>query len=106
MFPQCQFLGRLQTSSLEQVLRHCLSDHPLVWLVELGQLESVTLIVNRKVVDAREYYISLRLGFLEVQRIFRPHDKSAIQLRVPHSLSFIVLFGVDLVLNLHIVPPA
>ena len=70
MFPQCQFLGRLQTSSLEQVLRHCLSDHPLVWLVELGQLESVTLIVNRKVVDAREYYITLRLHSWKCRKVF------------------------------------
>jgi hypothetical protein len=30
-------------------------------------------------------------------------NKSAIQLRLPYLLSFIILFGVDLVLNLHIV---
>ena len=30
-------------------------------------------------------------------------NKSAIRLRVPHLLSFIILFGVDLVSNLHIV---
>ena len=51
MFPRFWLWGRLQTYSPEQVR----SDHPLVLLVVLVQLESVTLIVNRKVVDAHEY---------------------------------------------------
>ena len=52
MFPRFWLWGRLQTYSSEQVR----SDHPLVLLVVLVQLvESVTLIVNRKLVDAHEY---------------------------------------------------
>jgi len=52
MFPRFQLWGRLQRHSPEQVLRQsCWSDHPVSLLV-LVQLESVTPIMNRKVVDA------------------------------------------------------
>ena len=62
MFPRFRLWGRLQTYSPEQVLHHRSSDHTLVLLVVLVQLvESVTPIVNQKVMDAHEYYIGLRL---------------------------------------------
>jgi hypothetical protein len=63
MFPRFRLWRRLQTYSPEQLLRHRSSDHPLVLqlLLVLMQLESVSSIVNRKVVDAHEYYIGLRL---------------------------------------------
>ena len=61
MFPCFRLWGRLQTYSPEQVFRHCSSDHTLVLLVVLVQLESVTPIMNQKVMDAHEYYIGLRL---------------------------------------------
>ena len=57
-FPRLQSWGRLQTYSPEQMLRpNCLSDHPLVRLEVLLQLETVSPIVNRKVVGAHEYYV-------------------------------------------------
>jgi hypothetical protein len=59
MFPKFRLC--LQTYSPELVPRYCSSDHPLVLLVVMVQLQSVILIVNRKVVDAHEHYTGLRL---------------------------------------------
>ena len=105
MFPGFRLWGCLKTSSPEQVLRRCSSDHPLVLLVALMQLESVTPFVNRKVVDAHEYYVGLCLHSWRCREDFdlMIRNKSATQLRVPHLLSFTTLFSVNLVLNLHIV---
>jgi hypothetical protein len=57
MFPRFRSWGRLQTYSPQQLLRHRSPDRPLVLLVVLVQLESVTLVVHWMVVDAHEYYI-------------------------------------------------
>jgi hypothetical protein len=61
MFPRFQLWGRSQTYSPEQAPHHCSSDHPLVLLVVLVQLELVTPIVNQNVMDAHEYYVGLGL---------------------------------------------
>jgi hypothetical protein len=61
MFPRFQLWGRSQTYSPEQAPGHSSSDQPLVLLVVSIRLESVTLMVNHKVMDAHKYYVGLHL---------------------------------------------
>ena len=105
MFPRFWLWGHLGTHSPEQVLLHCSSDHLLVPLVVLVPLESYQSLA----LSIRMWWIltSIRYVYGYIPRgaegYLMVRNKSAIQIRVPHLLSFIISFGVDLVLNLLIV---